>query len=157
MTHRYTMIDVRAHADEVVALANRVGLNTEGWGVHRGTSRYYLQYRNPGQEHFSQMDLGERAKIACGSLISIKRGMILMHGALNQDSRIQVLKSALLASDRLQEHRSSCATCLNHSRGNAAMWCETYQQLLKRREEGLKLASPQVPPIEGRLTLAISS
>lgn len=157
---RFTMIDVRNRATAVALFAKECGFDTKDWGVHRGTLHYNFQFRQPGQEGLTNLDIGTTAREACGRLDLFKRGMVEMRQHLDTERQVKVLSDAVRASVRLWSHPNICTHCQLHALGARASWCDQYKSLLKAWSDGIALAQAnhkQKYPISDILKYATSA
>ena len=154
------MIDVRNRASAIALFAKECGFDTNGWGVMRGTKHYNFQFRQPGQEGLTVLDIGPTAREACARLDLFKRGMEEMRQHLETSRQVKLLSAALRASAKLEEHRHRCGHCALHLVGARSTWCEAYRKLLEVWNEGIILAHAdhkQKYPIGAALSAALSA
>lgn len=141
MSERYTMVDVRNRAAALAALAKDCGFDTVGWGVARGSKHYSLTYRKAGSSDLLTIDIGESARDSCHRIDMMMLGMEIMREQMEPGRVVRVLKAALLATDKLEAHRTRCLVCSDHMLGIRTNWCDAYKQLLRVREEGARIAA----------------
>lgn len=135
------MVDVRNKTTTLITIASHCGMNTEGWGVFRGTKSYNLAYRKPGFKDLVNIKIGDSAREACQQLNTMILGMTLMYEQMTPGRLVRTLKAALLAVDRMEVHLRKCSHCTAHMLDKRTGWCEAYLTLLRARDEGMRLAT----------------
>lgn len=153
------MIDVRSAAARLIGLAAAAGFDTRGWGIHRGTQHYNLQFRVSGQECLTNIDVGATAREACGRIEAMLRGMDEMQKHLAPERQVQVLSAAIRATTKIEEHRTKCGHCAGHLIGARTDWCNAYKELLRVWREGVVLAKAdhsQKYPVGAQLVRAVT-